>query len=91
MGVERVGAALEREGGRTGLVDDLGMRRGRRQTAAADVGGTVEAASREAVEDVGEERGLLEGGVDHARVVPHEDVLSRCLVLVAHGRVECLR
>jgi len=56
----------------------------------ADVRGSVEAAAREAVEEVREEGGLLERRVHDARVVLDEDLLAGGLVPMAHGGVERL-
>ena len=90
MGVELVGATLEGEDGVARGLDGLGGGGDGGQVRVADVGGAVEAAARQAVEDVGQEGALLEGGVDHARVVADEHVLACGLVLVGDRGVKGL-
>ena len=89
--IEGMRGCLEVERRLSASLDDLRVRLGLGKVGVADIRGTVEAAAREAVEDVGEKRGLLQRGIDDARVVLDEDVLSGLLVLVRDGRVEGLR
>lgn len=68
--VKVVHRALELERHATALLGHLGARLDGRQLAAAGLRGAVEAAARQAVEDVREKRALLEGRVHHARDRP---------------------
>ena len=83
--IEGVSRGLEVERRPAAGLDDLGVGLDAGQVRAADVRRAVEAAAREAVEDVRQERGLLERGVDDARVVLDEDLLAGLLVLVSKG------
>ena len=71
--VHPVDRTLKRKRRLAAFLDDLGTRLHRRQLAIARLRGAVEAAARQAVEDVREKCALLEGRVHHARVVLDED------------------
>ena len=85
--VEAVGEALEAEGHLPAGSHDVVVCGECRQVARARALRAVEAAAGQAVEDVREERRLLEGWVDHAWVVPHQDVPAGLPVPVADARV----
>ncbi len=91
MGIEDGAGTLEFERGRAACLDNLICRRHLGQMALAVPGCTIEAAACQAVEDVREEGGLLQGRIDDARIVLDEDLLAGLLVLVGDRGVIRLR